>query len=104
MMWGYYAPGLGWWMVLSSLLWLVLIGAVVWALVRWVGYQTRSAGGHQSSGPSDKTSAEEVLRQRFARGEIDAATFQAMRAQLAAPTDATFTERQPATSGTPAGR
>jgi putative membrane protein len=79
-MWWYAYPGMGWTMILSSLIWLVLIGAAVWALVRWIEHRPRSGSeGGTGVGPS----AEEILRWRFARGEIDAATFQAMRAHLA---------------------
>lgn len=81
MMWGYY-PGMGWWMVLSSLFWLVLIGIAVWALVRWVSYQTRTGTGRQTDGTTAGPSAQEILRQRFARGEIDGETFERMRQQL----------------------
>lgn len=81
MMWG-YAPGMGWWMVLSSLFWLVLIGIAVWALVRWVSHQTRTGTGRQMDGTTAGPSAQEILRQRFARGEIDGDTFERMRQQL----------------------
>lgn len=93
MMWGYY-PGMGWWMILSSLFWLALIGIAVWALVRWVSHQTRTRPDHPMDGPpmgpSVGPSAEENLRQRYARGEIDAATYEQMRERLASPQ-----ERQP---------
>ncbi len=80
MMWGY-----GWtgpmllWMGLGSIFWLTLLGLVVWALVRWlgarpVGYAPRAAG----------PSAMEILQQRYARGELDAATFDQMRERLEA--------------------
>ncbi len=85
MMWGYY-PGMGWWMVLSSLFWLALVAVAVWALVRWVSHQTRTRADHPlGSGPSTGPSAEEILRQRYARGEIDAATYEQMRERLTAP-------------------
>lgn len=86
MMWGY---GWGWpamlWMVLSSLFWLVLIGIAVWALVRWVSHQTRTGPDHPVDGPPIGPSAEEILRQRYARGEIDAATYEQMRERLGSP-------------------
>jgi putative membrane protein len=84
MMWGYYYPGMAWLAILGTLFWLVLIGVVVWALVRWVAHLTRT-GGSSTGGPSSPgipPSAEEILRQRFARGEIDAATYRAMRDEL----------------------
>ena len=89
MMWGYYSGMSGWmvvWMVLSSLFWLALVAIAVWALVRFVTrhpssstrYDTTRDATNVPAGPS----ADEILRQRFARGEIDADTFQRMRAQL----------------------
>ena len=84
MMYSYYTPGMGWWMVLSSLFWLVLVAIAVWALVRFVTQpqRTNSAGRHDTNNDTSAPSAEEILRQRFARGEIDAETLQRMRAQL----------------------
>jgi putative membrane protein len=84
MMWGYY-PGMAWWMIVMSVVWLVLIALAVWALIRWVTHQTH-AGPRQTGAPPETLSAEEILRQRFARGEIDATTFQNMREQLEAAT------------------
>lgn len=81
MMWGYYS-GMGWWMFLSSLFWLVLVGIAVWALVRWVSHQTRTPPDDAMGRPSLGPSAEEILRQRYARGEIDAATYDQMRERL----------------------
>jgi putative membrane protein len=74
---------MGWWMVISSLFWLGLAAVVVWALVRWLS--SASASGpmapHTPHEPA-QLSALDILKARYARGEIDAATFQAMRAQL----------------------
>jgi putative membrane protein len=90
MMWGYY-PGMGWWMVVSSIFWLALVGIAVWALVRLVGHQTRTGSRSQQDELSSGSSAEEILRRRYARGEIDEATFERMREQLA-----TSRSREPA--------
>lgn len=86
MMWGYYnGAGMSAWMIISSVIWLVLIGVAVWALVRWVGSRaptatplSPTAQGPLVQGPS----AQEILRQRFARGEIDQPTFERMQAVL----------------------
>jgi len=81
MMWGY---GFGWGgmflMLLSMLLWVGVIALVVWALIRWMATGTRSTGSPWT-GPTGP-SAMEILRQRFARGEIDATTFEQMRERL----------------------
>jgi putative membrane protein len=79
MMWGYgttYSWGGMLLMLFSMLFWFALLGALIWALVRWV---TRSG---LSSGLAGGPSALEILQQRYARGEIDDATFQRMQHQL----------------------
>jgi putative membrane protein len=63
--------GMGWGMGLMMLMWLV-IALVIGAI--WV----RSARGLWPS----RDVAKEVLRERYARGEIDGETFQRMVAQL----------------------
>jgi putative membrane protein len=78
MMWGYGLdwPGMFITMTLGSLLWIALIAAIVWALMSFL---------NKKSGSTTQTpalSAMEILRQRYARGEIDTATFQQMSAQL----------------------
>lgn len=78
MMWG-YGFGWGWFMMMfGGVLWIALLVVLAWALIRWL---ERKAPG---SGPSTPTSpsALEILRQRYARGEIDTATFEQMRERL----------------------
>jgi putative membrane protein len=81
MMWGYNVTGMGWWMVISSIIWLALIAIGVWAFARWASRQTQQ----MTSSAPPTPSATEILRQRFARGEIDNDTFERMRQQLEAP-------------------
>jgi putative membrane protein len=79
MMWGYpWSGSMMAWMAIWGIIWLVLVGLVIWALVRWVDRRTTTQA--PTSGPS----AMEMLRQRYARGEIDAATFDQMRERLEA--------------------
>jgi putative membrane protein len=79
MMWGYpYMGSAMAWMAFWSIIWLVVLGVVIWALVRW------ASGRTPASGPQLGPSAMEILRQRYARGEIDAATFEQMRERLEA--------------------
>ena len=84
-MWG-YGDGYTWpmmlWMGFWNLLWLVLLGLAVGALVRWL-VRSPWSDKHQTS-PSTEPAALEILRQRYARGEIDAATFEQMRERLEA--------------------
>lgn len=83
MMWGYYGPNaawMGWGMALSMLFWVALLAVIIWGILRIA----RSASARDRSAfPAPPTdSAEEILRQRYARGEIDASTFEAMRERL----------------------
>lgn len=71
-----------WSSLIGSLIWLVLVGVAVWAFVRWVNARTPGSAPHGVSAPSTGPSALEILRQRYARGEIDAPTFAEMRTQL----------------------
>ena len=91
MMWGYYNP----WMMLllmliRALVWFALLAAVIWVIVRLAQTRT-SSPWHLFGGPS----AIEVLRQRYAHGEIDAVTFDDMCARLEAR-GADERQRQPA--------
>ncbi len=84
----------GWWFglhLLGDLLWIALLFVLVLALVRWF---TREIPSHTNrpwnssaqlpTSPPDRSSAMEILRQRYARGEIDAATFDEMRERVEA--------------------
>lgn len=112
MMWGYYYdnPAMMVWMVVQSVFWLALVGFAVWAFVRWLNrssHRTTSTSTPPTT-PSSASplSALDILQQRYARGEIDAATFEDMRARLSAsaPSAPSATppydpSRDPVTSG-----
>jgi putative membrane protein len=76
MMWG-YGPGWGW-MMLMPLLWIVLLGVIVWAVVRL----TQRPGDHVRDQQRRET-PQEILDRRYASGEIDADTYAQARANLA---------------------
>ena len=80
MMWGYYNNGAMWlWMTIYALIGLAVVVAIVaWALARF-RHETNSTA--IPAAPS----AREILDQRYARGELDAATYQRMREALDAP-------------------
>jgi putative membrane protein len=79
MMWGY---GLSWGgMLLSSVIWIALLAVFAWAIIRWVNGKMANTTPLTTSTPSGP-SALEIVRQRYARGEIDAATFEQMRERL----------------------
>jgi len=67
MMWGWDAGG-GWLMMgIGMLIWVALIALVVWLVIRAMG---------QRSGTGGSESAEDLLRRRYASGEIDAEEYQ----------------------------
>jgi putative membrane protein len=71
-------------MLLNAAIWVLLIGLLVWGVSRFLNPRAWSSG---SSAQSHEPSALEILRQRYARGEIDETTYERMRQQLSA-TDA----------------
>ncbi len=84
MMWGY---GFGWgWLMMSlgTILWVAILVVLVWALIRWLNARTSTQVHPPSSGVQSGPTALEILQQRYARGEIDAATFEQMRERLEA--------------------
>jgi putative membrane protein len=72
--WGY---GMGWpGTLLMAAFWIAVIVGIIF-LIRWMVVSTRS--GH-TSGPQD--SALEILKRRYARGEIDREEFEEKRRDL----------------------
>ncbi len=86
MMWGYgtFMWGYGLLMMLGMLLWIVLVVVLAWAAIRWLSGRNTPPTRDERSMPSDERSALEILQQRYARGEIDATTFEQMRERLEA--------------------
>ncbi len=85
-MWGYGYSG----MILMSLgavLGLVLLGVLVWALIRWLEHK-EGGSSSQRVPPGPEATALQILQQRYARGEIDTTTFEMMREHLATPVGA----------------
>ncbi|MEU6551478.1 SHOCT domain-containing protein [Streptomyces sp. NPDC046915] len=79
-----YWDGGGWtWMAFMPLLWIVLIGVVVWAVVRLTQHATGRDSGLDHGRPPRET-PEEILDRRFASGEIDADAYTQARERLAA--------------------
>lgn len=94
----YSYPGMssGWmtaWMIISTIFWLGLGVGVVWALVRLASRFARGSDTGGSTGSSGQPSATDIVRARYARGEIDAATYREMVARLEAPDDAAMPAR-----------
>ncbi len=64
-------------MWLGWLFWLVIIGVIVWAVVKF----SDSRQSDQRAAPRNEA-ALEILKKRYARGEIDRAEFEEKRKQL----------------------
>lgn len=62
-------------MLLTMFILAAILGLIVWALVHWLTTRTPIS---EPTGPT----AMEILRQRYARGKIGAATFEKMQGQL----------------------
>lgn len=76
MMYGY---GTGaWWMAIMPFVWIGLLALAVWAVVRL--FQPRG-----TTAVSGQPTAREILDRRYTAGEIDDATYTAMRARLTDP-------------------
>ena len=80
MMWGYGWgwPAMWWMMGLGGIFWLIVLGLLIWALV----YGLSRLVPASKSLPSPGDSTLETLQQRYARGEIDVATYEQMRERL----------------------
>lgn len=64
-----WGNGGGWWWMLPMMMFMiVVVGAVVWGIVAL----TRS---NAPNGQSVRPTAEDILSERFARGEIDASEY-----------------------------
>lgn len=79
----YYGSHMGWggWFIgpLMMLLFLAAVVVVVVALVRWIGGHTPHGG---AAARPHGAAAIEVLKERFARGEIDEQEYEARRRVL----------------------
>ncbi len=88
MMWG-YGYSFDWLsmllMSLGMVVWIAVLVVLVWAVIRWLERKTSTSGPQGTGIPASGPSALEILRQRYARGEIDTVTFEQMRGQLEVP-------------------
>ena len=94
MFWGFH----GLWLLLPLLFigkffWIIILVLLIGALVRRVSSRNgqiayyRHAPFYRPGMPPVQTSAMEILRQRYARGEIDAVTYEQMRERLESSRD-----------------
>ena len=82
MYWGLWGFGPGLWGVLGGLLWIVIWALLIWGLIRWFAFGTWRRHYYHADQLPGAPSALEILRQRYARGDIDAAAFEQMRERL----------------------
>ena len=66
---GWFPHFLGWlWIVIPLLLWVTLLVLIAWGVSRMLSIQR---GRKQEQPDQQYNQAEEILRERYARGEID---------------------------------
>jgi uncharacterized membrane protein len=70
--------------ILSDLLWIALLIIAATMLIYWLLPRILPQEWLQHETPPEQSSALEILRRRYARGEIDAMTFEQMRERLEA--------------------
>ncbi len=86
-----FGPDPGFWgliPLIGTILWIALLAILAMALIRWLTERNTPMFGYRPTPPPPmyQPSALEILRQRYARGEIDEVTFQQMRERLEAST------------------
>ncbi len=75
----------GFGMLFGFLFWIVIAGLIVWALAQAIPrLTTPNAGTHSSATASKDDFALEILKQRFAKGEITREEYDDMRLNLSA--------------------
>ena len=85
MMYGYGFDWLSMFLMsFGMVLWIALLVVLVWAVIRWLDRKTTTPSSSVNSSASSGPTALEILQQRYARGEIDTATYEQMRERLEA--------------------
>ena len=75
---GHMGDGWGWWMAFGSV-WLLAF----WGLIAWAVYAlVRRRPGEPGRFPRGGSTALEILRERYARGELDEERYEAMQQKL----------------------
>lgn len=80
-MMGGYGAGMGGWGLGMGFGWIIpllVIGLIVWAIISF----TRSRGTGFGGGETSPDRSLAILKERYARGELDRDTYQRMRAEL----------------------
>ena len=71
-------------MMVGMTLWIALLVVLVWMLLTWLNKKASRVVAPAPHFPASDPTAVEILKQRYARGEIDAATFEQMRERVGA--------------------
>ena len=85
----YWNMSFGWadlfWMMAWMTLWVGVFGLVIWAMMRSFGRRYwQPVRHHEWHIQSNEPSALEILNRRYARGELDSATYESMRERIQA--------------------
>src|SRR5690348_10050331 len=82
----YWSAGPSWadalWMGLWTVLWIVLLGLVLWGVIRLLDRRPGPSSAHVWRIQSDEPSALEILNRRYARGELETEDYEEQRAHL----------------------
>jgi len=75
--------GYGWGMSAGGWIAMIVFWVALLALIGWAVARAFPSGGNRGGDMSRQETPEEVLDRRFATGELDTETYQAMRSALA---------------------
>jgi putative membrane protein len=70
------------WMGVGVLFWIGALALIIWAVSRLFVNRNTYQQGAPPMTPTSGPTALEILQQRFARGEIDAPTYEQMRERI----------------------
>ena len=68
----------------AKFFWIVILALLIAFMIRRLSFRHAHRYAYQYGTPTTQPSALDILRQRYARGEIDAVTFEQMRERLEA--------------------